>query len=466
MDIEKFVQENYDIIMKIINCMKVGIWITDNKGKVLMINDESLKTGGLKREELIGRTTEELLEAGYILYESSVLNAINNRDEASIIQELGEGGSVLATSVPLFEKNKMSMVICTERNITETIKLRELLKKQKALSDKYESEITHIRKQEIQGTENIVFTSSAMNDIIETAIRIAKMNTTIMITGESGTGKEMIAKLIYEHSERRNGPFIKVNCAAIPENLMESEFFGYEEGAFTGAVKGGKIGFFEMANDGTLFLDEIGDLPFAMQPKLLRAIQEKEIMRVGGDCEIPVDVRIISATNRNLKNLVANGNFREDLYYRLNVALIEITPLRERKEDIQPLAERFVTEFNEKYGMSKNLTSGGISALKDYNWPGNIRELRNIVERIIVAGESKEITSFQVIRQLSKNNIDSAWLKEEYREKNLKHIIEDLEKSVLEECLSEEGNITKVAEVLNVNKSTISRKFKKYNINI
>jgi len=465
MDIKEFVQDNYDTFMRIINCMKVGVWITDDKGKVLIINDESLKTGGLKRDELIGRTMEELLEEGYILYESSVINAIRDRDESSLIQELGEGGSILASSVPLFEKNKMSMVICTERDITETMKLRDLLKKQKALSEKYQSELTHIRKQEIQGTDNIVFTSLAMNDVVEAAIRVARMDTTIMITGESGTGKEMVAKLIYEHSQRNGEPFIKVNCAAIPENLMESEFFGYEEGAFTGAVRGGKIGFFEMAKGGTLFLDEIGDLPIAMQPKLLRAIQEKEIMRVGGDTAIPLDVRIISATNKNLKNAVADNCFREDLYYRLNVVLIKIPPLRDRIDDIQPLTENFVAEFNKKYDMNKILTSGGLTALKNYNWPGNIRELKNIIERIIVEGAGKDITNFQVMRQLSRNTQGDTWIKGKNKQQDLKNIINDFEKSVLEECLAEEGNMSKVAQVLNVNKSTVSRKFKKYNIN-
>jgi len=464
MELNKFIEKNYDMVMKIINRMEVGIWITDGDGHVLMINDRSAETGGLKREELIGRKMEDLLNMGYILGESSVINAMKSEDKESVVQGLGEGGYVMATSVPIYENNKLSLVICTERNITEIIKLKELLKEQEKKTGEYQNVLQNLQKQDYKGENEIIAASRNMVGVIEDSLRAAKLDTTVMISGESGTGKEMIAKLIYENSQRRDKPFIKVNCAAIPESLMESEFFGYEDGAFTGAAKGGKIGFFEMANGGTLFLDEISSMPLYMQPKLLRVLQEMEIMRVGGDKSIPLDVRIISAINTDLRKAVADKLFREDLYYRLNVVPIEIPPLRDRSEDIPLLAKEFVSEFNMKYKLNKNLTAGAITSLKDYEWPGNVRELRNIIERIMVESRGNDITSFHVILQLSKTdgNIENA--KRGYENKSLREIEDDFEKSLLKEFYAEKGNMANVAKALRVDKSTITRKFRKHGI--
>lgn len=467
MELKNFVEKNYELLQKIFDSVKVGIWITDGDGNVVFINEESAKTGGLKKEDLIGKNMKSLLEMGYILYDSSVLRALESNEESSIVQELGEGGHLYATSVPIAEGNHISLVVCTERDITETINLRELLKEQEELAEKYQSELAHLRKQELKESGEIVTQSPIMHNVIGMATRAAKLDVTVMLAGESGTGKELIANMIYENSNRKDKPFIKVNCAAIPENLMESEFFGYVKGSFTGANQEGKIGFFELANHGTLFLDEIGDLPLQMQPKLLRVLQEKELRRIGGKETIPIDVRIITATNLNLRKAVDDRLFREDLYYRLNVVLIELPPLRERKEDIKLLGSYFVEKFNKAYNMQKKLTSAAMKPLEEYDWPGNVRELRNIIERVMVNCASTEITNFQVVSQLNRHSFDhpkkSGGRKRTF---NLDDMMTDYEKRILLETFAVEGNVTNLARALGIDKSTASRKLKKHGIRV
>ena len=354
MKYSEFLHEHYSDVMYFLNCIKTGVWITDSNGKVLMVNDESIKTGGLKREDLIGRTTKELLEIGYILDESSVLKAIASGEEESIIQDTGEGSRLVATSVPLFVDGERDLVICTEMDITEVMKLKNLLAKEKNEIEKYKNEIMFIKSQLHTEDDEMISYNIDMLKIKEMAVKIGAMDATVVITGESGTGKEVVANLIQKSSKRADKSFVKVNCAAIPETLFESEFFGYEKGSFTGANSNGKMGIFEIANGGTLFLDEIGELPLQMQSKVLRVLQEKEVRRVGGEKNIPVDVRIIAATNRNLKKEVEKGTFRGDLYYRLFVVPINIPPLRYRREDIEPLATYFLNKFNDAYNVKKH----------------------------------------------------------------------------------------------------------------
>mgnify|MGYP002537019261 FL=1 len=405
MKYSEFLKENYSAIGDFIKYIKAGIWITDSKGKVIMVNEESLKTGGLKREDVIGKTTEELLEMGYILDDSSVLKAILSGKEESIVQRTGEGSMLVATSVPVFHEGELDIIICTEMDITDVIKLKALLDKQKSIAQKYKSEIMRIKNQLNTDSDEIVSYNLEMIRIKEMAIKIGAMDATVVITGESGTGKEVVANLIQKNSKRADKAFIKVNCAAIPETLFESEFFGYEKGTFTGANVNGKMGIFEMANGGTLFLDEIGELPLAMQSKVLRVLQEKEVRRIGGEENKPVDVRIIAATNRNLKKEMEKGNFRSDLYYRLFVVPINIPPLRQRKEDIAPLTNYFLNKFNAMYEVKKEISSEAIKAMEKYNWYGNVRELRNIIERLVVSGAGNTISAFQVEMCLKEDNL-------------------------------------------------------------
>lgn len=462
MKYSEFLKENYSAIGDFIKYIKTGIWITDSKGKVIMVNEESLKTGGLKREDVIGKTTEELLEMGYILDDSSVLKAILSGKEESIVQRTGEGSMLVATSVPVFHEGELDIIICTEMDITDVIKLKALLDKQKSVAQKYKSEIMRIKNQLNTDSDEIVSYNLEMIRIKEMAIKIGAMDATVVITGESGTGKEVVANLIQKNSKRADKAFIKVNCAAIPETLFESEFFGYEKGTFTGANVNGKMGIFEMANGGTLFLDEIGELPLAMQSKVLRVIQEKEVRRIGGEENKPVDVRIIAATNRNLKKEMEKGNFRSDLYYRLFVVPINIPPLRQRKEDIAPLTNYFLNKFNAMYEVKKEISSEAIKAMEKYNWYGNVRALRNIIERLVVSVAGNTISAFQVEMCLKEDNFNNAEPVKNGENATLDELIENYEKQIIIQAVEECGTLTAAAQKLNVNKSTISRKLKKY----
>lgn len=459
---KEFINDNYEVLLEVLNCLKVGVYITDGQGNTLFLNDESCKTGGLTREDVLGKNMQDLEKMGFV-ENSASLKVLESRKMEEIIQNLGDGDKVYVTGMPLYHDDNIDVVVCTERNITETLALKELLKEKDKESAKIKEEIEYLKKQNITMWGNMVAEDEETKQLAEKAIRVAKLDTTVLLTGESGTGKEVFANFIYQNSSRVGKPFIKVNCAAIPENLMESEFFGYEKGAFTGADRKGKIGLFEMANHGTLFLDEIGDIPIHLQSKLLRAIQEREIMHVGGDRAIPIDIRLITATNRDLKKAVANGTFRGDLYYRLNVMPIELSPLKGRKKDIKALAAYFVKKFNEDYKLSKMISEEAIEVLQKFDWPGNIRELENIMERIMISFDGEVITKAQVERVIgiqAESDVDLSMLEG----KSMTQLLEDYEKHILEEMLSKHKRASEVGRVLKMNKSTLSRRLKKYGL--
>ena len=462
MKYSEFLKENYHVLLEIFNCMRTGIWITDGTGEVLMVNDESMKAGGLLRDEVIGKNMVELVEMGYIT-ESSALNTIANDREEMVIEEMGEGGYCVATSVPLKYRGKIDLIICIERDISEVVNLRNALHEQKEIADKIRESLYKANIDIDQESDEMIVNSYKMIRVEESAQRIGSLDATTIILGESGTGKEKVAELIYEYSKRVGKPFIKVNCAAIPESLIESELFGYEGGAFTGAKSGGAKGMFEEADGGTIFLDEIGELPLSMQSKLLRVLENGEIRRVGGTESKAVDVRIIAATNRNLKKEVEAGRFRGDLYYRLMVLPIVIPPLRERKDDILPLARMFLEKFNSKYHLNKELTESAIKELSEYKWPGNVRELKNMMERLVVSAGGDEISGFQVkmcIMGIQEGAESSADVNMENA--TLAEIMDNYEKQIITEAIEECGTMSAAAAKLGVNKSTISRKIKAY----
>lgn len=459
----KLLNDYYEDILAFVNAMSVGIWITNNEGKVVLVNDESLKAGGLGRDELMGKTMEELIDEGYVLNDSSCLRVLASGHEETYIQEMGEGGCLMAISRPLYDGNSIDLVVCVERNITEVAHLITMLEGEKELTEKYKSELLHIIGEDELIDEEIVSYDRTMVRLKESAVKIGEMDVTVVITGESGTGKEVFANLIQKSSKRRDKPFIKVNCAAIPESLMESELFGYEKGSFTGANEKGKAGLFELANEGTIFLDEIGELPIAMQSKLLRVLQDMEVRRVGGNESIKIDVRVIAATNKNLKEEIKKGTFRSDLYYRLFVVPINIPALRHRKGDITPLTLHFVSHFNDKYGLKKIIGDDAISELEMYDWPGNVRELRNILERLVVSGAGNTITGFQVkmcLEDVSQSFDESAV---DRRNVGLSELLAQYERQIIMQTVEEHGSISAAARTLKVNKSTISRKMKEYN---
>lgn len=460
---KELLAEYYDEILNILNTLKVGVFIADGEGNVLMLNKESERTGGgMPIEEILGYNMEYLKEIGYV-DESSILKAIEKNDEYSMIQKLADGSSLFLTAVPYYKDGKIDMVVCTERDITETKVLEKLLTESKRFSEQQAKELEYLREKNNSKKREVIAESKKMKEILQNVRRIAHLDTTVLISGESGVGKEVIADYIFNMGSRFDKPFVKINCAAIPDNLLESELFGYEKGAFTGADSKGKMGIFEVANEGTLFLDEIAEIPLRLQAKLLRVLQEKELMRIGGKEPINVNVRIIAATNVNLLQAVNEGSFREDLYYRLNVVPIMIPPLRERKEDIRALSEHFVQSFSTEYNMRKSITGEAMSELMHAPWPGNIRELRNMIERLVVSFDGEYITARQV-----KNLIFSGQEKrgDFVVEENatLNDLMNEYEREILISYLEKYQTAAEVARKLHVDKSTIGRKLQKHNI--
>lgn len=440
-----------------------GIYITDGDANTIFLNRSYEEITGMKRNEMIGKNMRYLEKNNYIS-KSGTLMVIQSRKNVTIEQKFKTGKKVLVSSSPIFDDNdNIMMVVTNVRNVTELYELKEQLKKNRELTEKYYSQLAAMRNQLLKFSDIIVKDEKMLNTL-EMAKKVAKVDTTVLLLGETGVGKEKVAKYIHKNSKRENKSFIKIDCGCVPCNLIESELFGYEKGAFTGANKDGKIGLFELADGGTIFLDEVGELPFDMQVKLLRVLQEGEIKRVGGTSTIKIDVRIIAATNRNLEKMVEEKKFREDLYYRLNVVPITILPLRERKDDIEPLINHFMCIFNKKYNLNKVITNAAVDSLKDYKWPGNVRELKNIIERVMIMSTGDKILRSDLpIKEVWSSNISiTARLNKRNKHLTLKEEVENLEKSLIEDAFERHGNVRDAAAELGINASTLVRKRQRY----
>lgn len=444
----------------VIECSYDGIYITDGEANTLRLNKSYEKITGLTREYMIGKNMRNLVDEG-VISKSGTLLVLKHKKPITIEQTFKTGKKVLVSSSPIFDKEgNITMVVTNVRDVTQLYELKEQLAKNEELTKKYYSEIEAMRNQ-LLSSSDIIAQDKHMLDTLRMAKRVANVDTTVLLLGETGVGKEEVAKYLHKNSKRCNKQFIKVNCGAIPENLIESELFGYEKGAFTGANKEGKMGLFEVADKGTIFLDEVGELPLDMQVKLLRVLQEREIERIGGINPIKIDVRILAATNRNLEEMVGKKLFREDLYYRLNVVPIIIPPLRERKDDIEPLFQHFLGELNKKYGLNKTFTSSAVEAIIQYNWPGNVRELKNIVERVVIMSNNDNILRSDLP---IKNNLNSIDIEiDNIDEKvNLKELVEKLELQFISKAFEKYGNVRDAAKYLGIDASTFVRKRKKY----
>ncbi len=372
---------------------------------------------------------------------------------------------VVAMRVPIKSKGKVNGAI-GKIMFKDIEQLNLLTNKVTILKNELEFFKSELGKERIANYsfDNIIGISKKALEVKRICKLLAKTDSTVLIVGESGTGKEIHASAIHNASKRSGGPFIKINCGAIPSNLIESELFGYDEGAFTGAKKGGKKGKFELADGGTIFLDEIGEMPLDMQVRLLRVIQEKELERVGGNTLKKIDIRIIAATNIDLEEAVEQGKFRRDLYYRLNVMKVEIPPLRERKEDIELLADSLRVKVASKLGLYvEGISKIAVDILKSYNWPGNIRELENVIERAInlLDSESLIIEPKHLPKSIVKNKYKNTF----HEERKLSEIIENVEKRTIERCLKEnKWNKKKVAKILGISRANLYNKIEKYNI--
>lgn len=441
-----------------------GLFITDGRGVVIRINQSYEDMTGILEGELMNRSVYDLAQEGFFK-PSATLEVLKTRKTTILRQKMRNGKDFLVTANPIFDEDKnLIMVVENVRDVSELMNLENQIKEMKELTRKYYNELEEMRIQMLDSGD-IIAKDRKMVDILQVAKRVSQVDTTIMLLGETGVGKEEVAKFIHKESRRaKTGQFIKINCGAIPHNLIESELFGYEKGAFTGANREGKLGLFEVAEGGTLFLDEIAELPLEMQVKLLRALQEKEIKRVGGVKPIKIDVRILAATNQNLEELVRENRFREDLYYRLNVIPIYIPPLRQRKEDIFALAFHFLNKFNEEYQWNKSFSPEILNCFYNYNWPGNVRELKNVIERIIVMSDSDKVTIENLPDQLRMHSKMAEIRKFGNGYFTLKEAVSELEKEMIIESLKREGSLRKAAAALGIDHATMIRKKRKYGI--
>lgn len=438
-----------------------GFLVVDEKGIIIDINLAYCQFLGISRANCLGRPVTELIENSKL---PEILRT--GQQEINVVHRLtlSEGSQepreryVLATRTLVKDEGSVVAAVGQVRFSHETVELAEKFRAADEELQFYKKEYQRLAN-ENYSFESIVGSSSALKKVVNLAGKAARSDFHILITGETGTGKEVFAQVIHYHSSRWAKPFIKVNCAAIPRELLESELFGYEEGAFTGSRKGGKKGKFELANGGTIFLDEIGDMPIAMQAKILRVLQEQEIEKLGSEKTIPISVRVIAATNQNLSEGVANKTFREDLYYRLNVIPLRLPPLRERTEDVPLLARYFLKELNQRYNTHIVIKASDEELLMAHHWPGNIRELRNTVERMYCMADDPEIMTTQI------PGVPIRKVKERKRNQPLEALLAELEKQVIEEILEEENyNIRGTARRLGVHRGTLYNKIKKLNI--
>lgn len=447
--------------LKIGDAIMDGICVIDGKGNILDINEGYTKITNITRENVVGFNVADLLDKECFGMKVSK-EVLKNKTKVSKTATIKWNNKrVLVIGNPFFdEEGKLTQIITVIRDLTEVIALKEQLEEKEKENQRYLNELKLIRSRKKHGEFlGISVQSQKIRDVIH---QVAKTDVTILITGETGTGKEIIAKEIHGNSHRSNEPYIKVNCAAIPETLLESEFFGYEKGAFTGATDKEKLGLLEAAHGGTVLLDEIGEMPLHLQPKILRFLQEKEITRVGGTTPVKLDVRVLAATNQNLEEQIEKGKFREDLYYRLKVIPIEIPPLRERKDDISILAYKFINDFNKEYKKDIIFTEGALRILESHTWPGNVRELENTIQRLIIMHNDDIITDNDVAKllEMGKSPLELAM----DDSLSLKESIEVLEKKIIGNALETHGSTYKAAEVLGVSQSTIVRKAQAFGI--
>ncbi len=465
-DLGVFLDKGIDF-KEVVDSLDDSIFITDKNGLVLYVNPAHFQNTGIEPEEVIHKQVSDLVK-DRVFTGGATLDVIKNKKKIlrlsttyrTIPPKIG-----YAVGVPIFDRdNELHQVVVSSRPILSLHALHEDYGRFLAElnSEEPKSNIRIVGNADTDEPARLVGASISLKKVWEIIEKVADTDATVLITGESGVGKEIVADEIFKKSCRRNKPFIKVNCASIPANLLESELFGYEKGAFSGANTSGKQGLFELSNNGTLLLDEIGDMPMDLQVKLLRAIQNKEITRIGGSKVIPLDIRFIALTNSNLKEKISKGQFRSDLYYRLNVIPIHVPPLRERISDIKPLCDFFVTMYTEKHRKYISLNHEQITYFEHYNWPGNIRELENVIEYLTICSSGTGDVDDDLIKGL----LDiSVTLDPSYPLNTLYDSVESHEKILIEEALKKTKNLREAGALLHVNASTVSRKIKQYNIN-
>jgi transcriptional regulator with PAS, ATPase and Fis domain len=439
------------------DCILEGVCMVDEHGVVLIWNHGAERLYKVKSEDIIGRHITEQFPKALL---EEVRKTRMPKENVSHVPK--DDVHILISASPFYLGGKFRGVVSTDRDYAEVVHLYADLENVKAKLNFLETEM----KKSVGLLSNMIGTDSNFIKKINIATQIAPTNTNVMITGESGTGKEVLARGIHELSGRE-GFFVPINCSAIPSELFESEFFGYAPGAFTGASRKGKAGYFELANNGTIFLDEVGEMPFSAQAKLLRALQEREIVRVGGEKNIKLDVRVISASNKNLKEMMSQEKFREDLYYRLNVVEITLPALRDRPQDVPLLIDHFIREFAVKNNRGVMFMQPKVmKMLCHYNWPGNVRELMNVLENLVVTNPGTVIEEENVqeyIVRLTSNNADAGEAAEKKDTLDLGAAVRELELEYIRKAMTRcNYNKSKAATLLNVPRTTLYNKLEEY----
>jgi PAS domain S-box-containing protein/TyrR family helix-turn-helix protein len=417
-----------------------GIYLVDGQGVTLGVNRTFEEMSGLSNAELAGRNLRDLVGPDNYFSGAASLLVLDEKRPVTATYSTRTGRKLLVKGRPIFDDaGEIRYVINTIWDLTVV-----------HTSEKIDADTA---RSQLLIEEDIITCSERMMQVVDLALRVAVTDSTILLSGESGSGKSLLAKLVHRSSERNKKPLMQINCAAIPETLIESELFGYQPGAFTGADRRGRAGLFEMADGGTVFLDEISELPLHIQSKLLGVLQDRSFFRIGGRKAQTVDVRIIAATNKDLPTLVAERRFREDLFYRLNVVPIHIPPLRERRDEIPALIRYFVDKFNRKHNCYKNFSPELVAQLVSRPWPGNIRELENAVERIIVTSEAEVITPEKISGPVPGDSLAAGL--------PLKNLLCEQEDEILRQAYRQHGSTRKVAQALGISQASASRKLRR-----
>ncbi|MBS7526248.1 sigma 54-interacting transcriptional regulator [Fusibacter paucivorans] len=451
--------DHVEILKLVLNSAYEGVVVIDQTCKIIEFNEAYCRFVGKSRDAIIGKDVREVIE-------NTRLHIVvkNGTEERGFIQRI-QGHDMIVHRIPIFNGKKVvgaiGMLIFQDVTQLYHILGRVHDARQKPSENEFvfsERDLYHLNK--------IIGTSAAMLSAKRLAKKAAVTPATVLITGESGTGKEVFAQAIHDMSAFSDGPLISVNCAAIPENLLETELFGYEEGAFTDARRGGKPGRFEQADNGTIFLDEIGDMPLLMQAKILRVLQERVVERVGGTNRKKINVRIIAATNRDMESMVESGQFREDLYYRINIIRLHLPPLRERTEDIPKLINHFIHQYSSAFGIAeKKVSKAAMLILQAYNWHGNVREIINLCEMLVCLTEQAEISPEDLPKNIRHKVAAAHQLSVDEVESNIKAVMDQQEKLLILETLKQtSGNKAAAARLLNIQRSTLYMKMKKHNL--
>lgn len=452
--------QNY--LEQLCDAFRDAICVSDREGTVVLVNKRHAELTGIAKEDMLGRSTRDMVGRGIF---DVVLNpeVVRTGQMATSIQNISNGRKMVLEGHPVFDDGgQVAFVVTFIRDVTTLTELREQLTTQKELLETFQKLSNPDPDQQIKYPR--VVHSNVMRRLYGEVAAIADTDATVLLLGETGVGKDVVARRIHATSPRSDKAFIKVDCGSIPENLIETELFGYAAGTFSGANKNGKAGLIEAASSGTLFLDEIGELPMTMQSRLLRVLQDWEVVRVGSTAPKPVDVRVVAATNKDLEKEVIKGNFRSDLYYRLKVAVIKIPPLRSRRADILPLARSFLHFYNNKYRKRTSFTEEAEQALLEHSWPGNVRELENLIQGLVVTGKKAFIDcrdlsiSRQSPRTMKNFGMETGEL--ELNGRSFKEFMKDLENAVIRAGLARYGTISEVARHFQVDRSTIFRKVK------